>query len=128
VDWLSLVGDASDNIPGVPGVGTKTAAELLGQFGSVGVLYERLAEVKSARLRASLEAAAERVRRNQQLIRLGEGVSCDLALEDLAERGADMEALRRLYRGWGFRNLLQGLEEAAPPEMEELFDEKALSG
>jgi len=47
VDWLSLTGDSVDNIPGVPGVGPKTAAELLKQFGSVTALYERLDEVKS---------------------------------------------------------------------------------
>jgi 5'-3' exonuclease len=70
VDWLSLMGDAVDNIPGVPGVGPKTAAELLGRFGSVAGLYERLAEVKSERLRAALAAAAADVRRNQDLVRL----------------------------------------------------------
>ena len=55
-DWLSLLGDSVDNIPGVPGVGPKTAAELLKQFGSVAELYRRLDEVKSERIRAALES------------------------------------------------------------------------
>src|SRR6266496_2191680 len=70
VDWLSLIGDAVDNIPGVPGIGPKTAAELLNQFGSAEALYARLGEVKSDRHRASLQAASAAVRRNQLLIRL----------------------------------------------------------
>ena len=54
VDWLGLMGDSVDNIPGVPGVGPKTAADLLNQFGSVTRLYARLDEVKSEKLRAAL--------------------------------------------------------------------------
>jgi len=54
VDWLALIGDSVDNIPGVPGVGPKTAAELLRQFGSVAALYLRLGEVKSEKMRAAL--------------------------------------------------------------------------
>ena len=56
VDWLSLLGDSVDNIPGVPGVGPKTAADLLRQFGSVAALYGRLPEVTSERLRSALTA------------------------------------------------------------------------
>src|SRR5262245_47396308 len=68
VDLLALIGDAVDNIPGVPGVGTKTATDLILQFGSIEALYSRLAEVKSERLRANLTAATDIVRRNQRLI------------------------------------------------------------
>ncbi len=60
VDWLSLIGDSVDNIPGVPGVGPKTAAELLNQFGSVETLYARLDGVKSEKLRAALRARRTR--------------------------------------------------------------------
>ena len=70
VDWLSLVGDAADNIPGVPGVGVKTAAALLNEFGSVDGIYERLAEVKRDKLREALAAAEADVRRNQSLVAL----------------------------------------------------------
>jgi DNA polymerase-1 len=128
VDWLSLVGDASDNIPGVPGIGLKIAADLLGQFGSIDVMYERLEEVKSARVRTGLQAGEETVRRNQQLIRLREIMPCELPLEELEPRESDAEELRRLYAGWGFKNLLQELDQETLPKTEDLFHEPAHAG
>jgi DNA polymerase-1 len=113
VDWLSLTGDSVDNIPGVPGVGPKTAADLLGQFGSVRVLYERLDEVKSERLRAALRASADVVRRNRELVRLRDDLPCEFSPDELAEKPADAGRLRELYRRWGFKTLLAALEESA---------------
>jgi DNA polymerase-1 len=120
VDWLSLVGDTVDNIPGVPGVGTKTAAELLRQFESVAGLYGRLDEVASERLRSALRAAAADVSRNQELVRLKTDVPCGFSPEDLAVKPPDVDALRELYRRWGFRSLLAGVE-SAPPSQATLF-------
>ncbi|HUA38609.1 MAG TPA: 5'-3' exonuclease H3TH domain-containing protein [Candidatus Sulfopaludibacter sp.] len=113
VDWLSLTGDTVDNIPGVPGVGPKTAAELLNQFGSVRVLYERLNEVKSEKLRANLRAAENTVRRNRELVRLREDLSCEFVPGELAEKPADTGRLRQLYQRWGFKTLLAALGEEA---------------
>jgi DNA polymerase-1 len=112
VDWLSLIGDAVDNIPGAPGVGPKTATDLLRQFGSVDALYQRLGEVRSERLRASLEKSADAVRRNQQLVKLKLEAPCAVALEELALKAADVGGLRALFSNWGFKKLLQELEEA----------------
>lgn len=111
VDWLSLTGDSVDNIPGVPGVGAKTAANLLTQFQSVEELYRHVDEVRSEVLRGNLRASAELVRRNQQLVRLRSEVRCELTLEDLAAKPGDDEALRALFTKWGFRTLLQELEQ-----------------
>ena len=113
VEWLSLTGDTVDNIPGVPGVGPKTAAELLNQFGSVRVLYERLNEVKSEKLRANLRAAENTVRRNRELVRLREDLSCEFVPGELAEKPADTGRLRQLYQRWGFKTLLAALGEEA---------------
>ena len=124
VDWLSLVGDAVDNIPGVRGVGPKTASDLLRQFGSVDVLYRRLSEVRSDRLRAGLLEAEALVRRNQQLVRLKNDMRCDFSLEDLAAKEADARELRQLFSGWGFKNLLAGLEETLL-KTQDLFHEHA---
>lgn len=110
VDWLALVGDSVDNIPGVPGVGIKTAAELLNQFGSVASLYARLDEVKSERLRAVLKDSAEVVRRNVELVRLKDELPCRFELDEWQEKPADVECLRELFAGWGFRSLLAELE------------------
>jgi len=112
-DWLALMGDAVDNIPGVPGVGSKTAAELLKQFGSVENLLARLDEVKSEKLRQSLRGSAAAVVRNQKLVRLPE-VPCELVPEKLVVQSGDRAALRRLLAGWGFKGMLAALD--APGE------------
>jgi DNA polymerase-1 len=112
-DWLALMGDAVDNIPGVPGVGPKTATELLKQFGTVERLLARLDEVKSEKMRQSLRDSAAAVVRNQKLVRLPE-VPCEFVPEQLAVRNGEREALRRLYAGWGFNGMLAGLD--APGE------------
>ena len=114
VDWLSLTGDSVDNIPGVPGVGPKTAAELLKQFGSVAQLYARLDEVKSEKLRAALRSAAGAVRRNRELVRLRDDLPCEFSPDELVEKPADAGRLRELYQGWGFKGMLAALEESAP--------------
>jgi DNA polymerase-1 len=113
VDWLSLTGDNVDNIPGVPGIGPKTAAELLKQFGSVTALYERLDEVKSEKLRAALRGAADAVRRNCELVRLRDGLACEFLPDELAGKPADAGRLRELYQRWGFKGMLAALEEPA---------------
>ena len=120
VDWLSLVGDAVDNIPGVPGVGPKTAAEWLGRFGSVDGLYARLPEVKSDRMRAALAAAEPEVRRNRELVRLKAELPCSFSVDELAVRAPDPKALGALYQRWGFRTLLAELE-SGPARQATLF-------
>lgn len=115
VDWLALIGDSVDNIPGVPGVGAKTAAELLNQFGSVDALYERLQEVKSEKLRASLTGAAGIVRRNQRLISLMDHQPA-VAMDRLTIQPPHRERLRSLYSKWGFRTLLAQLEQSSPTQ------------
>ena len=112
VDWLSLTGDSVDNIPGVPGVGSKTAANLLTQFGSVEEMYRRLQEVRSETLRANLQASKEIVCRNQQLVRLYNEEVCEFALDDLVVKPGDDEALRGLFSKWGFKTMLRELEQA----------------
>jgi DNA polymerase-1 len=111
VDWLSLVGDTVDNIPGVPGVGPKTASNLLGQFGSIEALYRRLSEVSSQRLRKSLAQSAQLVKRNQSLVRLDQSVICSLKVADLGVQTPDREELRSLYARWGFEGLSRELHE-----------------
>lgn len=119
-DWLALMGDAVDNIPGVPGVGPKTATELLKQFGSVETLLARVEEVKSEKLRAALRAAAADVRRNQKLVCLPE-VPCEFLPEQLVVRPVDRKTLRGLFGGWGFKGMLAALDEPAAEQQAELI-------
>jgi DNA polymerase-1 len=116
-DWLALMGDAVDNIPGVPGVGPKTAAELLKQFGSVEQLLARLDEVKSEKLRQALRASAAAVVRNQKLVRLP-AVPCQLVPEQLVVGAGDRAALGRLLAGWGFKGMLAALDVVGEKQVE----------
>lgn len=117
LDYLALLGDSVDNIPGVPGVGPQTAVNLLNQFGSVDAIYARLDEVKSDRLRNSLRESEAVVRKNLNLIRLNDCVDGGLDLKGCLLRAADERRLMELYRRWGFKTMLQELEarqEAQP--------------
>ena len=116
VDWLSLMGDSVDNIPGVPGVGPKTAADLLKQFGSVAELFRRLDEVKSEKVRVALRVASDAVRRNRELVRLKDDLPCDFSPAELAEKPADAGRLRELFARWGFKGMLAALEAESPRE------------
>ncbi len=112
VDWLSLVGDAADNIPGVPGVGVKTASALLNEFGSVDGIYTRLAEVKRDKQRESLAAAEADVRRNQSLVALKLDLPGEPEMDELRRGFQDSARLEKLYKEWGFNTMLEDLREA----------------
>jgi DNA polymerase-1 len=120
VDWLSLMGDSVDNIPGVPGVGPKTAAALLNQFGSVAELFRRLDEVKSENVRGALRGLADAVRRNRELVRLQDDLPCDFSAAELAEKPADAGRLRELFARWGFNGMLAALEVELPRSPREI--------
>jgi len=117
VDWLALMGDAVDNIPGVPGVGPKTAADLVNQFGSVESLLGRLDEVKSERLQTALREAAAAVRRNVDLVRLPQ-LACDFTPENLVLKLEDRQVLAALYGDWGFKGMLAALNAPAEKQTE----------
>lgn len=110
VDWLSLIGDSVDNIPGVPGVGPKTATDLMAQFGSLDALLSRLSEIKSERIRSAVQQAEADLRRNQRLILLKEDEGL-VPLEELAVKAPRQETLRGLFATWGFRSMLAALGE-----------------
>jgi DNA polymerase-1 len=119
VDWLALMGDAVDNIPGVPGVGPKTAADLIAQFGAVENVLARVNEVRSERLRLALQNAAADIRRNLDLVRLPQ-LPCDFTPEKLAVGQIDRETLAELFVGWGFKGMLAALQ-ATKEEQTELI-------
>jgi DNA polymerase-1 len=112
VDWLSLIGDAVDNIPGVSGVGPKTATQLLQKYGTLESLLARLGEVKSESQRSNLQASVEQLHRNRRLIALRTDLAGGPALETLRIEPPDAvrrERLGGMYRQWGFRSLLSEL-------------------
>jgi len=120
LDYVALKGDPSDNIPGVPGVGEKTASKLVQDFGSVEELLERTGELKG-KLRGSIEAAEEQVALNKDLARLNTSLQLPVEPEDCAMGEWDVEAVRRLFTSLEFRTLYDRLEEigrSAKPSVE----------
>jgi DNA polymerase-1 len=103
VDFLALAGDSSDNIPGVPGVGAKTASALLQHFDSIDELYERLDEVAGVSVRgaAKLGAKLDTHRDNAILSRRLTRIACDIPMESrrehLTRTAPDIDALNELY-------------------------------
>ncbi|WP_438025918.1 DNA polymerase I [Sorangium sp. So ce233] len=113
-DLLALVGDSSDNVPGVPGVGLKTAAELLAQFGSLASLYARLDEVKKPRIRESLKQHEADALLSQKLVTLDGAAPVTLDLETLRYGGADTGKLRELFTELGFSRFLKSVRAPEP--------------
>jgi DNA polymerase-1 len=106
---LTLTGDAVDNIPGVPGIGPKTAAALVKQFGDVATLMTRLDEVKSEKTRAALEAARERVISNAGMVKLDCAVPLEVGWKDLVMQ-PDYPAALEMLRAFEFKTLTREVE------------------
>lgn len=105
VDWLALTGDSSDNIPGVPGIGPKTAAKLLTDHGSVKGLWQDLAKVESVRIRDALAAHREVVDRNLELVRLRTDIPLALTWADMERKTAQAGRLISFYEAMEFSSL-----------------------
>jgi DNA polymerase-1 len=114
-DVLALMGDSIDNVPGVDGVGPKTAAELINRFGSLDALLANIAEVKTKKGQA-IAAAREAVILSRQLVALRQDVELPRALESLSRVPHDFARLRTMFRELEFTRLIPQLDalEAAP--------------
>ncbi|MDD5127161.1 MAG: 5'-3' exonuclease H3TH domain-containing protein, partial [Dehalococcoidales bacterium] len=111
-DFKGLVGDTSDNIPGVPGVGEKTAVKLIQQFGSVEQIYERLDEVTPPKLRDKLKENEDQARRSKKLATIVTELPVSLSLEECRLAQYDRNKVTELFRELGFFSLLTKLPEA----------------
>ena len=120
VDWLSLVGDASDHIEGIPGVGPKTATKLLEEFGSLSALLERVEQVQPERIRGLLEKHRALLERNQELVRLMRIGQWELSLERLALGEGDRAGEDQFFGDWGLKSLRRERQEP-PLRQAELF-------
>lgn len=110
-DYLSLVGDASDNIPGVPRVGEKTAAELLGQWQTIDGIYANLETigVKKKAVKGHLEAGRASMELSRTLVTLREDLPLVATLAELEYKGLDIPRLRQFLTDLGMRTLLPAL-------------------
>lgn len=114
IDYLALVGDTSDNIPGVPKCGPKTAAKWLTDFGSLDALMARADEV-GGKIGESLRASLEAIPLSRQLATIKCDVELELRPQDLHRQPADTEALRELLSRFEFHAWLRQLEAPADP-------------
>ena len=105
IDLLGLMGDASDNIPGCPGVGEKTAQKLIAQFGSIDNLLAHTGELKGA-LKKKVEDNRDQIKFSQFLATIKTDAPIELDLKALERRPADEEALRTIFEELEFRSLL----------------------
>ena len=106
-DLLALMGDSSDNIPGIPGVGEKTARDLLQRFGSLEELLVRVAEVERPKLREALGVHAEQARLSKRLATIRTNLAVPWEVADLARREPDTAVLLAIFRELGFTRLIQ---------------------
>lgn len=118
-DLAALVGESSDNLPGVPGVGPKTAVKWLQQYGSLEDLVAHAGELKG-KAATEFQARTEDVLRNRQINALVRDLELDVAVDDLVRRPWDREATHTLFDGLEFRVLRDRLLEALPNEEEVL--------
>ena len=115
VDYLALVGDTSDNIPGVPRVGAKTAAKWLNEFGSTDEIIARAAEVKG-KVGDSLRESIEQLKMSRDLTRIKTDVELDRGPSDLTPNPPDVAALKELYGHFELRTLLKQLDDGEDEE------------
>jgi DNA polymerase-1 len=109
IDFKSLKGDSTDNIPGVPGVGDKTAAKLIGQFGDLDALYSRLDEVTPEKLREKLREHRDRVLTSRELVTIHRDLPVALDLDAARFGDYDRDEVVRLFREYEFRTLIDRL-------------------
>ena len=109
-DVLALTGDSVDNIPGVEGVGPKTAAKLVLEHGGVSKILGKTSAIKNEKLRAKVEAAAQRVRDNMELVRLDDKLPLPVPVKDLRIE-PDLSAVVALAKKCEFRSLLAEYEK-----------------
>ena len=117
IDVQALAGDSTDNVPGVPGIGVKTAAELINQFGDLDALLAQAETIKQPKRRENLVSFAEQARISRQLVRLKNDVELPLTIDQLASQPRDVDVLVGFLRAQGFNSLLLALGDAgtAPP-------------
>jgi DNA polymerase-1 len=105
IDLMGLSGDTSDNIPGVPGVGEKTAAGLIKQFGSLENVFQGLDHIKRKRLRENLEISRDSAALSKKLVTIEQSVPLDEKVEDLKVGEANSQDLAEIFRDLEFRGL-----------------------
>jgi DNA polymerase-1 len=105
IDYLALIGDSADNVPGAPGVGPKTAVKLLEEYGTLEAMIERADEISGKRAREAFTEHVDQVRMSKRLVTIMRDLDIELDLEALTVHDPDAEALRDIFLDFEFRTL-----------------------
>ncbi|WP_455675959.1 DNA polymerase I [Pradoshia sp.] len=122
IDLKGLMGDSSDNIPGIPGVGEKTALKLLHQFGSVEAVVESPDKVSGKKLKEKIEEYKEQAILSKQLATIERKAPIEVSLGEIDYTGADQEKLLAIYKELGFATLIEKLDPVKAEE-EDILEE-----
>ena len=120
IEVQSLIGDSTDNVPGVPGIGVKTAAQLIGEYGDLETLLKRAGEIKQEKRRQSLIDNADKARLSKRLVTLDDHVKLDVPLADLAVHEPDYKLLVAFLKGMEFNTLTRRVAEFSGVEAAEI--------
>ncbi len=113
IEVQALIGDSTDNVPGVPGIGVKTAAQLIGEYGDLETLLERAGEIKQEKRRQSLIDNADKARLSKKLVTLDDKVKLDVPLAELAVHDPDYKRLIAFLKAMEFNTLTRRVAEFA---------------
>ena len=116
VDVQALAGDSVDNVPGAPGIGIKTAALLINEYGDLDALLERAGEIKQPKRRQTLIDHADQIRLSRDLVKLDENTPLDFTLDDLEVRDPDADQLLGFLAEMEFRTLSKRVAEVLGKE------------
>src|SRR5262245_56688103 len=111
IEVQALIGDTSDNVPGVPGIGVKTAAQLIGEYGDLETLLKRAGEIKQDKRRQALIDNAEAARISKKLVTLDDRVPLEAPIERLGVHEPDYKELIAFLKAMGFKTLIQRVAE-----------------
>ncbi len=109
VDYKALIGDASDNIPGVTGIGPKGATDLIKQYGTVEKIYEEVGLISKEVLRKKLEVGRESAFLSKKLAAIKRDAPLEVALDDLRQIALNKETLKKYFEEFGFKSLAERL-------------------
>ncbi|MEJ2434895.1 MAG: 5'-3' exonuclease H3TH domain-containing protein, partial [Pseudolabrys sp.] len=111
IEAQALIGDSTDNVPGVPGIGPKTAAELIGQYGDLETLLAHASEIKQAKRRENLTQFAEQARLSKKLVTLDQNVPLDIVVDQLAVHEPDYKHLIAFLKAMEFTSITRRVAE-----------------
>jgi DNA polymerase-1 len=128
IEVQALIGDSTDNVPGVPGIGPKTAAQLIGEYGDLETLLSRASEIKQEKRRQTLIDNADKARLSKKLVTLDDKVKLEVPIGDLAVHEPDYKKLIAFLKAMEFNSLTRRVAEFSGVDAAEIEADTAQAG